>query len=1064
MTKNVFLRAAIVIGVLALAGRLFFHDGGQSFDSPNEAVASDAPPAPRPAWTTSHITGAPEPPPPYVTPRVFPKLAFKHPLEMVVAPTSDRWFVVEQAGRIFSFPNRQDCAKADLFLDIPKQLRTMPKNTVLGDAYGLAFHPKFAENHYCYICYVLLGEPGDKDLPEGSRVSRFNVVGDPPRVDPASEKILITWQGGGHNGGSLKFGPDGYLYISTGDGGEPTPPDPHDTGQDISDLLSSILRIDVDHPSGNRPYSIPADNPFVHTPGARGEIWAYGLRNPWRMSFDSKTGDLWVGDVGWELWEMVDRIKKGGNYGWSIVEGPQAVHPDGKRGPTPLIAPNLAFPHSEARCIIGGYVYHGSRLKDLQGDYICGDWETHRVWATRFDGDKVVRHRVIAEYAPRVVAFGEAHDGELCILDYDLGTIHQLEPNPESASPTPFPTKLSESGLFASAGSESLGGGAISDAKRMAPGVVPFSIVAEQWADHATAERFVALPGASSIEAHRGSLAIEGSMFRQRFLFPKDSVLAKTIWMEMDRGKPESRRRLETQILHYNGHDWHGYTYRWNEEQTDATLVGSEGEDRQLTVHDDQSPGGMRVQTWHYPSRNECIVCHNPWAESRLAFTRPQLDAGDQLARLEKLGVLKWVSDPPKEWPDDFDLPQPAMVNPYDTSVDINRRARSYLQVNCSHCHRFGAGGTAEFDVRANLPLADTHLLEAVPKQGTFGIKDAQIIAPGDPYRSVLFYRMSKTGHGRMPHIGSELVDAAGVELMHDWIRGLPVRKEETSAIEQLRQLDEGTALARQQQNYPRDVYQRAIDLAHEDERDNPTEQDRKTAAEQLKKEADAQVAVRAKQRTETIGKLLSSTSSALVLSHTLQAHPLPPALHEEVVATANAHPDPQVRDLFERFVPPDKRVQRLGNVIDKTKLLAITGDAARGRALFMAGTTVQCNKCHRIEDQGGKLAPELTHVAKKYDRGQLLDKLLDPSKSIAPQYVGYLAQTKDGKTHLGVLLSKTNNEVVIRDVTDKEIHIPAGNVETLIKQTRSLMPDGQLRDLTPQQAADLLAFLGSLK
>ena len=129
-----------------------------------------------------------------------------------------------------------------------------------------------------------------------------------------------------------------------------------------------------------------------------------------------------------------------------------------------------------------------------------------------------------------------------------------------------------------------------------------------------------------------------------------------------------------------------------------------------------------------------------------------------------------------------------------------------------------------------------------------------------------------------------------------------------------------------------------------------------------------------------------------------------------------------------------------------------------------MAGTTVQCNKCHRIEDQGGKLAPELTHIGKKYDRGQLLDKLLDPSKVITPQYVGYLVQTKDGKTHLGVLLSKTNREVMLRDVTDKEIHIPAGEVETLIKQTRSLMPDGQLRDLTPQQAADLLSFLGSLK
>ena len=200
------------------------------------------------------MTGAPEPPPPYLTPRVFPKLQLKNPLEMVVLPGSDRWFVVEQAGKIFSFPNRSDCEKADLFLDIRQQIRSLPADGVIGDTYGLAFHPKFAENRYCYVCYVVMGKPGDKPLPNGSRVSRFTVSNtDPPVCDPASEKILITWLGGGHNGGSLKFGPDGYLYISTGDGTSPTPPDPLDTGQDISDLLSSILRIDVDHPAATGP-------------------------------------------------------------------------------------------------------------------------------------------------------------------------------------------------------------------------------------------------------------------------------------------------------------------------------------------------------------------------------------------------------------------------------------------------------------------------------------------------------------------------------------------------------------------------------------------------------------------------------------------------------------------------------------------------------------------------------------------------------------------------------------------------------------------------------------------
>ena len=161
---------------------------------------------------------------------------------------------------------------------------------------------------------------------------------------------------GGHNGAHLQFGPDGCLYISTGDGGQSFPPDGRNTGQDISDLLAAILRIDVDHPDPGKLYSIPADNPFVSTAGARGEIWAYGLRNPWKICFDPADGSLWVGDVGWEMWEMIYRIERGGNYGWSIVEGqPSRCTPSGKRGPTPILPPTVEHDHTEARSITGGY-------------------------------------------------------------------------------------------------------------------------------------------------------------------------------------------------------------------------------------------------------------------------------------------------------------------------------------------------------------------------------------------------------------------------------------------------------------------------------------------------------------------------------------------------------------------------------------------------------------------------------------------------------------------------------------------------------------------------------------
>lgn len=983
-------------------------------------AADNAIAPPRAAWTTSHVTGTPEPPPPYVTPRVFPKLHFNHSLEMVVAPESDRWFVVEQAGKIFSFPNRQDCEQADLFLDIPKEIRTLPANGVVGDTYGLAFHPKFAENRYCYVCYVVMGKPGDKQLPDGTRLSRFRVSQtDPPRCDPASEQILLTWLGGGHNGGSLKFGPDGFLYISTGDGAAPSPPDPLDTGQDISDLLSSILRIDVDHSSRDRLYSIPPDNPFVGHKGARGEIWAYGLRNPWRMSFDRQTGELWVGDVGWELWEMIYRIKKGGNYGWSIMEGPQPVHPNGKRGPSPIIPPNLQFPHTEAASIIGGYVYRGRRLPELVGIYICGDWETRRVWGTQFDGDRVVSHRELANQGPRIVAFGESHDGELYIVDYDLGTIHELAPNPAAKQArAKFPTKLSETGLFADVAKH-----------EPAPGVVPFSITAEPWADFATAARFVALPGSSSAELHREPIEVPGSMFHQQFVFPKDGVLMKTLSMEMTAGKTASRRRLETQLLHYDGRNWRGYSYRWSEDEKDAMLVGAAGEDRPLEVKDAKAPGGKRVQTWHYPGRNECFVCHNPWTENRLSFNLPQLNGARELSRLEKMAVVKRVDDAAAKGGDPPDAP---LVNPYDESATLDRRARSYLQVNCAHCHQFGAGGTAEIELRSKIPLAETKLLTP-PKQGAFGIREAQIVAPGDPDRSVLYFRVAKTGHGRMPHIGSELVDEAAMKLLHDWIEQLPRQSTPAASADR-----DAAALI-----------DRLIALDETVERSGDNH--------------DGASAPRAKERATLIEHLLSSISTALVVQRRIDASALSPSLREEVVSAASAHPDVSIRDLFERFLPPEKRVKRLGNIIDRDKLLAKQGDAARGRTLFLT-SVVQCKNCHHIDDQGGKVGPELTHVAQKLNRSQLLDKLVDPSKNVDPKFVAYVAETKDGKSFQGVLTSKTDRETVLRDVNDKEIHLPAAEIEQLIKQTRSLMPDQLLRDLTAEQAADLLAFLASLK
>jgi putative heme-binding domain-containing protein len=1017
-------------------------------------------------WTTSRVTGSPEPPPPYRIERVFPKLAFKNPLLISSAPGTDRLFVGEHLGKLYSFRPDPAPDRADLFLDLTTELHSWDKAGKVkgvGAVYGLAFHPRFAKNRFCYVCYVLDSKTDGEQLPDGTRVSRFRVTDtDPPRCDPKSEKVLITWLAGGHNGGCLQFGPDGCLYISTGDGASPNPPDALDTGQDLSDLLSSILRIDVDHEDKGKAYAVPPDNPFVQTPGARPENWAYGFRNPWRMSFDRVTGDLWVGDVGWELWEMIYRVRRGGNYGWSVMEGRQAVRPESRRGPTPILPPALDFPHTEAASITGGYVYRGTKLKELVGAYLCGDWVTRKVWGTRFEGDRVTWHKELAQGTQRIVAFGEDHAGEVYFLNYDeVGTVHQLVPNEAARQHRPdFPRKLSETGLFASVPSH-----------QPAPGVVPFSVQAGQWADHATAERFVALPGQATVQVFDSVVPIPGGFYSGRVFFPKDGVLAKTISLELERGNPRSRRRLETQVLHFDGTTWRGYSYQWNDAQTDAVLIPAAGADQTFTVVDVKAPGGRRKQTWHFPSRAECITCHNPWAGHTLAFTPAQLDrdhdyggvVDNQLRTLLHAGLITHAHS------DEAAYVNPAekavrLVNPYDPAAHLNDRARSYLQVNCSHCHQFGAGGTADIDLRCDIPVEQSKALEVRPVQGTFEIAGAQILAPGDPYRSVLYYRMAKLGGGRMPHIGSEVVDEHGLRLIHDWIRQLPVRKDDRALVERLRSLDEPAVLAREKAEAPEELKRMALALAQANGRKAATTEDRQNAEAQQRAQAAARVKGRAAERADAVNRLLASTSSALVLSHALGEDGIPASIRPQILTAALARPDPQIRDLFERFVPDEQRVKRLGSVIKPEQILALKGSAARGKELFFKSAALQCANCHRIAGTGSTLGPDLSQVAKQYTRAQILESILEPSKSIDPKYVAYLVETTDGQVHTGLLAEKTDKEVVLKNIGDKEVRVPAAKVAALAPQKNSLMPELLLRDLTAEQAADLLAFLASLK
>jgi uncharacterized repeat protein (TIGR03806 family) len=722
----------------------------------------------RTPWTTSRVKGSPEPPPEYRTEVAFPRLKFDEPLDMAFVPGHNRPAVAERHGKIYSFANDVKTEKADLLLDV--------KTTI----YAIAFHPQFLKNGFVYVTTIT--DP-DKDSPTGTKVKRFTAKGNPPVADPSSGKVVFEWPSGGHNAGCLKFGPDGYLYIGTGDGSGIA--DQLQTGQDVSDVLSSILRIAVDPPEAGKAYGIPNDNPFVAMRGARPEIWAYGLRQPWKFSFDRKTGELWCGEVGQDLWEMVYRIEKGGNYGWSVMEGAHPFRPERKKGPTPILAPVVEHPHSEFRSLTGGYVYRGKRLGDLAGTYIYGDFDTGRIWGFRPDGKKVTEHRELTKTRLRVVSFGEDEAGELYFLDFVGGQVHRLAPAPKSTANADFPKKLSETGLFASTKDH-----------KPEKGLIPYDVNAPLWSDGALKERFLALPGDSKIGFDIITYPQPAPGAPPGWRFPDGTVLVKTFAMEMERGKPASRRRLETRLLHFQeipGADeygdgyWRGYTYVWNDEQTDAVLL--EGSlDRTLTIKDRDAPGGERKQTYHFPSRAECTLCHTLPGKFVLGVNTLQMNkdhdygngrVANQLRTLMHLGIFREPHPAQPPLPADPPLPTepdklPHLANYEDESVALDQRARSYLHANCAHCHMKWGGGNAEFQLLATLKLKDTSTLNTRPGQGTFDLDDPRIIVPGVPERSMVLYRMKKIGLGRMPHVASSVVDDKAVKLVEEWIKQLP--------------------------------------------------------------------------------------------------------------------------------------------------------------------------------------------------------------------------------------------------------------------------------------------------
>ena len=699
--------------------------------------------------------------------RTLNNLGFDQPVAIVAPPgETSRLFIVEKPGRIRVIANLANPV-ATTFLDITSRVGTSSGEQGL---LALSFHPDYAANRFFYVWHTL-----STTSPAGSgrhdRLARYTVSPENPNIaDAASETPLITQrdEAANHNGGELLFGPDGYLYVSLGDEGGGN--DQFANGQRIDrDFFSAVLRLDVDRRPGSLEpnphpamhagtYSIPPDNPFIgftafsgrafSASAVRTEIWATGLRNPWRMSLDPSNGRIWIGDVGQGAREEVDVLARGGNYGWPHREG----FLTGPGGPAPagtgFVDPVHDYPRSQGQSITGGIVHRGGVLSQLYGAYLFADYASGRIWLLRENASAppIVEHIATA---PGIVSFA-AHPatGDILLADIGGGAILRLVYDNSSTGPD-LPAMLSATGAFA-------------DLQTLTPatGLVPYEPNVSFWFDHAEKRRWFALPDTTSVFGFSN----EGN-----WTLPSGTVWVKHFDLEMTRGDSASARRIETRFLIKTNEGIYGLTYRWNDAQTDATLVPDQGAEQEFIILEQ---GVARTQTWRFPSRGECLQCHTSQGGYALSFNARQLNrtlaypsgSANQLRALEQAGYFSGPISPPEALP--------ALAAADDLTAELQHRARSYLDVNCSMCHQPGGPALGGWDARIRTPLSIADIVDgALVDQA--GDAANRVLAPGDPARSSLLQRIQGIHAPRMPPIATRERDLAGEALLEAWIMEL---------------------------------------------------------------------------------------------------------------------------------------------------------------------------------------------------------------------------------------------------------------------------------------------------
>ncbi len=727
----------------------------------------------------------------------FPNLTFNSPLTWAMHPNDETVFVGQRDGIIYRFDNDDNVADKALFLDISSQVGVVWDGGFL----GMVPHPNFGVSgatgrNYFYVFYSTRDSNGGHEptsplaqlCPEdviwnGNHLilSRFEVEEGTLNVVENSEltMIKVRMYNSTHRGGGMVFGQDGFLYLTTGDQAA------HLTAQDIANNLDGgVMRLDVDMdasrshaPIRTMPqdvgfaeeisgvgYYIPNDNPFPSSNGATfEEYYSLGHRNPHRMTMDTETGTMYIGEIGSNRHEEINVLEAGGNYGWPLFEGHlQGVITVCNSNTISLddgtyVPPLVAFERSEANAIIGGYVYRGSDLPSLWGKYICADYgggeEIFCVNTT--DG---TYEELVVSGSPDIISFGQDHEGEVYILSQgDNVNIHKLAPSNETADP---PATLSATGAF-------------SDLASLTPasGLIPYELIESFWSDGAVKKRWMALPndGTHDTPEEQISYSTNGE-----WEFPNGTVFVKHFDYPIDETNPSVTRRLETRftVIDENGNAY-GVTYKWREDGSDADLL-EVGLDETFTV---TTAFGTREQSWHYPSRSECTTCHNSAVGGTLGPRSRYLNSdytyastgitANQLVTLSSIGALDRILT-------DDDLEQCITYSSRDDqTATLEQRARSYLDLNCGYCHRPGTGNRAVFDARLTTPLYLSNLFSDQLNE-SLGIDGEKLIEPGDTSRSVIYKRIHSIDQSiMMPPLAKGMIDVEGAQLIADWIMGI---------------------------------------------------------------------------------------------------------------------------------------------------------------------------------------------------------------------------------------------------------------------------------------------------